>query len=274
MPPAPQPDRLAEIHSLAARSTPNPDIATGLTVMEAVAYVAGLPLSNAPTCTDPRLAAFLTAWSTDLAEDVRHEFLLPLVPDLVGAHRGPKNHFPHLALGWILRETLPSWLGAIGFDEAVRHLARDMPPPVTPAALEEWIAELDGRAPAVGELGGFRFGSARNTAGKAAAAHVVSTWRSTGEAAAADLVEDAFGEKSPEGRTARSALDLIRLAMGRSALTSVAAAQTEKHHDPAASAIRLHDGFRRIRQVSAIRLVRRMTGPKTSDGLVASTSST
>jgi hypothetical protein len=254
----------AEIRSLARRPTPNPRIEDQLTIIEAVAHVAGLPQSEAPTCTNPDLAAFLTNWASDLDDATRDALLLPLVPELIGAHRGPRETFAQLALCWLLRDAVPSWLGAAGFDADARHFANELPAPLTPSALGAWHSDLDARAPAVGEFGGFHLGAARNAAGEAIAAHVLRTQRSTGEGAAADLIKDAFGEGSAEDRVAREALNLLQLAMARSALSSVAAACGERSRDPARVAVLLHDALAGRRRESVLRLVRRMFAPRIS----------
>ena len=54
-------------------------------VMEAVAFVAGLPLSDSPECCCPVIASFMRAWNDGLPCDAdRDRLLKPLIEQLVG----------------------------------------------------------------------------------------------------------------------------------------------------------------------------------------------
>ena len=136
------PARLAEIRSLAGISTPKPRVADQLTAMQAVSYVAGEPLSERPACTDRLLAPFVSSWGEDLDDVERNALLLPLVPELVGAHRGPAQFFGNLALAWMLRDALPAWLRVAGHKQTERFEAQ-LPAPVSPAAIEAWTFEVE-----------------------------------------------------------------------------------------------------------------------------------
>lgn len=257
---APQPDRLAGISSLAARSTSNPDPATSLTIMEAVAHVAGLPISTAPTCTDPRLAAFLTMWSEELPDIDRNE-LLPLVLDLVGAHHKRPDHFPALALSWLLRGPLVDWLDAAELSDEISNLGV-FPAPTTPSALARWSADLEEMRARIGALSVRRTG--KTPASHWAVDHVVRMRHETAEAAAAEIVKDAFGDDSVEARVAEFALCNIHLSMVLTAQAALDRLDAEGHPDPFPKAIAAFVEHQRAQHRSAIALARRMMGSRPS----------
>jgi hypothetical protein len=84
-------------------------------VMEAVAYVAGEPWSDAPTCASPVIAAFLRSWNDALSGADRTRLLRPLIPRLVGsaASREVEERRSYMALDWLIREHTPAWLDLI-----------------------------------------------------------------------------------------------------------------------------------------------------------------
>ena len=96
------------------------DVPTGnrdLCIMEAVAYVAGEPWSDAPACASPTVAAFLRSWN-DTLSDVDRDRLLPAdvwVPRLVGSRGMPEieERRAYLALDWLIRTYTPAWLDLV-----------------------------------------------------------------------------------------------------------------------------------------------------------------
>lgn len=122
-------DRFSEIHSLAREDTkkiviPCPVsqvfVAHEMTVMMAVAYVAGEPLSNRPRCTAPFLSIFAEQWGHALRRHEREDLLLPFVPYLVDARGGGERYLPSMALDWLVRESLPLWLRAVRYSSSPR----------------------------------------------------------------------------------------------------------------------------------------------------------
>ena len=54
-------------------------------VMEAAAYVAGLPWSDSPECVSPIIARFLRNWNDNMrTDDERTRLLAPLIPAVLG----------------------------------------------------------------------------------------------------------------------------------------------------------------------------------------------
>lgn len=88
----------------------------GACIMEAVAYVAGEPWSDAPACVCPVIAAFCRSWNDGLSDKNRDAILRPLVPRLINtrgndavAHRRAL-----MAVDWLIREHAPAWLRVAG----------------------------------------------------------------------------------------------------------------------------------------------------------------
>lgn len=83
-------------------------------IMEAVAFVAGEPWSDAPDCASPVIAAFLRNWNDTLSDEDRDR-LLPAavwVPRLVGSIGNEEVELrrSYLALDWIVRVYTPAYL--------------------------------------------------------------------------------------------------------------------------------------------------------------------
>lgn len=119
------PDRLAEITYLAKGAHDATDDEKSL--LEAVAYVAGLPHSDRPACVSPVLALYGRRLNDVLPDGLRQE-LVPLVPRLVGtAGDGLDEQRGYLALDWLIRTYTPAWLELAGLASeasALRELGR------------------------------------------------------------------------------------------------------------------------------------------------------
>ena len=119
-------ERLARVDTLKSGSHPKPNGEFAACVMEAVAYVAGAPWSDHPTCTCPVITAFMVAWNDGLPNDAdRTRLLLPLVPKLIGT-RGSKaleNRRATMAADWLVRVHTPAWLRLAGLTAQADALA-------------------------------------------------------------------------------------------------------------------------------------------------------
>jgi hypothetical protein len=111
--------RLAQIqgHSLKSGShDPNePNGHFDACVMEAVAYVAGEPWSDAPSCACPVITAFMVSWNDSLPSDAdRDRLLKPLIPIIVGTRSTPavEQRRATMAADWLVRIYTPAWLRA------------------------------------------------------------------------------------------------------------------------------------------------------------------
>jgi hypothetical protein len=85
-------------------------------VMEATAYVAGLPWSDHPTCTCPTLTVFMINWNDALPSDAERDRLLkPLIPKLIGTRGSEKlaERRSYMALDWLIHVNTPKWLDLV-----------------------------------------------------------------------------------------------------------------------------------------------------------------
>jgi hypothetical protein len=106
--PAIDPDRLAQVTTLAAGAHPGGD---AFCAMGAVAFIAGEPVSDQPACASPSIAAFIRTWSDGLPQDERDALILPLIPHLVGTRGSEALERRRLAMvaDWLVRAHVPAW---------------------------------------------------------------------------------------------------------------------------------------------------------------------
>ncbi len=105
------PQRLAQITRLDKGGHDTPT--DGLCFMEAVAYVRGVPHTDHPSCVAPVLGAFGRGLNDILPDDLRQE-LIPLIPLIPGtADDGRDETRSYLALDWLIRTWLPTWLDLV-----------------------------------------------------------------------------------------------------------------------------------------------------------------
>ena len=107
------PTRLAHVLTRDLGASSHVNLNDGLCVMEAVAYVAGEPWSDHPTCACPVIGAFMRAWNDGLpSDDDRNRLLKPWVEKLVGTKSTKKveQRRADMALDWIARVHAPAWL--------------------------------------------------------------------------------------------------------------------------------------------------------------------
>lgn len=83
----------------------------GFCIIEAVAWEAGEPFSDHPTCASPVIGEFLRAWN-DAMNDTDRQMLKPLIPRLVGtaASDAVEQRRSWMALDWMIRVSAPAWL--------------------------------------------------------------------------------------------------------------------------------------------------------------------
>lgn len=98
----------------------------GMSLMEAVAYVAGEPHSDRPECASTVLAAFLRQWSNSL-RDVDRQGLKPLIPRLIdsAAAGHVEARRAWMAADWLIRTHSTAWLDLAGLGvhaTVLRHL--------------------------------------------------------------------------------------------------------------------------------------------------------
>jgi hypothetical protein len=99
----------------------------GLCLMEAVAFVAGEPHTDRPSCVSPVLGAYGRALNDALPHELRQELkvFIPALPGTVGD--GHDERRAYLALDWLIRVHTPMCLEAAGLPreaQSLRSLAR------------------------------------------------------------------------------------------------------------------------------------------------------
>ena len=104
--------RLQKLETYQLMQGSHSDFEGGMCAMEFVAWLAEEPHSDAPDCACPVLAAFMRTWNDSLGDEDRNRLLKPLIPRLVGSRSTPEveKQRSYLALDWLIREFLPTWL--------------------------------------------------------------------------------------------------------------------------------------------------------------------
>ena len=102
---------------------------TEMCVMEACAYIAGEPWSDAPSCVSTVVAAFCRSWNDALPEPPRTELLKPLIPEIIGTRTSEADEETRawMATDWLARVCAPAWLRLAGLTkeaEALESCAR------------------------------------------------------------------------------------------------------------------------------------------------------
>ena len=98
-----------------------------LCVMEAVAWMAGEPHSDAPICASGVITDFLVKWNDALPNNAYREGLLkPLVPKVVNTKASQQVEMKRrkMCADWIIKVYAPVWLNSIGLishADAVRN---------------------------------------------------------------------------------------------------------------------------------------------------------
>ena len=85
----------------------------GVCAMEAVAWLAGEPHSDHPTCTCPVIGAFLRSWNDGIRDDeTRTRLIRPLLPIVLNTRstKAVELTRSYLALDWLVRVQAPAWL--------------------------------------------------------------------------------------------------------------------------------------------------------------------
>jgi hypothetical protein len=96
----------------------------GMSLLEAVSWVAGEPFGDRPRCVSPALAAFGGAWNDALPDDDRDRLLVPLIPALIGTRTTEADDETRtwMATDWLVRVHAPAWIRRAGFGEEADRL--------------------------------------------------------------------------------------------------------------------------------------------------------
>lgn len=147
---APRPaagDRLDPRHLVLARD-PHPS-GDGLTVMEAVACLAGEPRTERPECASPILTDWMIALGQALDDEARQE-LRSYIWRLVDSRGEPRQEATRqwMVLDWFVRVSGPIWLHAVQLGEHAKRLAA-----LTPIGGSETLAAARPAAEAAARAG-------------------------------------------------------------------------------------------------------------------------
>ena len=133
------PTRLAYVQTRPLGASSHANLDDGLCVMEAVAYVAGEPWSDHPTCACPVIASFMRAWNDGLPSDEeRTRLLRPWIVRLVGTKstKAVEQRRADMALDWFVRVQAPAWLDLTEALSSHASAIRALPPLHSRAACE------------------------------------------------------------------------------------------------------------------------------------------
>ena len=158
-------ERLAQVGPLQRGAHSNHE---GMCIMEAVAFVAGEPWSDAPVCSSLVISAFLRRWNDTLNDDRRDVLLRPLILRLIGTSGSDALEMRRaiLAADWLVRVYTPAWLKLAGLTVHAEALAAlpeitdftqcpSLMPILTAARLDAdaaWDAARDALKTTTGEL--------------------------------------------------------------------------------------------------------------------------
>ena len=202
----------------------DPSQGGAMCAMEAVAFVAGEPWSDHPTCTSPVIGAFMRSLNDGLPDAERTALLLPLIPRLVGtrASADVESRRATMAADWLVREHTPAWLRLAGLTSqadalsALPEITNFAQTPSLRGPLEAARTEAAAAGDAAGAAAGAAaWAAARAAAGDAAGAAAWAAARAAARAAAGDAAGDAARA------AAWAKLEPTRIELQRSALRLV-----------------------------------------------------
>ena len=94
-------------------SAVNVDESTKMCALEAVAWMAGEPWSDAPKCACPVIATFVRSWNDGISDDDRRtELLQPLLPLLLNTRstKDVESKRAYLIIDWEMRMRVPAFI--------------------------------------------------------------------------------------------------------------------------------------------------------------------
>jgi hypothetical protein len=183
------------------------DPGSAMSVMEAVAYVAGEPWSDHPECASHVIGVFLRTWN-DTLDDIDRQMLKPYIPRLVGTAAPPavERARAWMASDWLIRTFMPAWLRRAGLTGSAAAL--EGLPEITSTDLIEQALPIMARARQDARVArDAAWGIARDAVG-------ASTWDAVGTSgwsAARAAARSAFWHIAWDvaGETARAAAEVI-----------------------------------------------------------------
>ena len=180
-------ERLDQLEALTLDSGAHASFEQGACIMEAAAWVAGETFSDHPKCVCPVIGAFLRAWNDGVDNDFRQR-LKPYIPLVIGTADSHSQERSWLAMDWMIREYLPTWLELAKITDIAAAL-RKSPPILGPTAL----GNVTGLLASASEQSAAAWAAAWDAAWDAARAAVRAAVRDALTPTVQRLQESAFG---------------------------------------------------------------------------------
>ena len=189
---------MIDLETITLKSGSHNDRDDGVCAMEAVAWLAGEPHTDHPQCTCRVLAAWMRGWNDGLPSDAdRDRLLKPLLPRLLNTRstKAVEERRSFIALDWLIREFLPSWLDGVESLKVHAAAIRALPEIAdiaTATQAGELVVRAAKDAAAAGDAAWAAAGDAARAAARAAAgAAAGDAARAAAWAAAGDAARDA-----------------------------------------------------------------------------------
>ena len=154
--------------------------ADGVCAMEAAAWLAGRPHSDAPVCVCPVIRSFVIAWNDAIPDDARRTALLkPFLLKILETKstEAVELQRSYLAFDWLVRVQTPIWLDLSPNLKAHAVALREL------AAITDQLT-IDAASPKVDAAGAAAWAAARDAARAAAWAAAGAAARDAARAAA------------------------------------------------------------------------------------------
>jgi len=207
----------------------------GVCAMEAVAWLAGEPHSDAPECACPVLTKFVVSWNDAIRDDeTRTRVLRPFLPRLIGTRstHAVEMARSRLASDWFIREMLPAWLDLTPALKEHAGKVRALPPLLDTVTIRAAIPVIEEAGKAASAAGAAAWAAAR-AAARAAAGDAAwdAAWdaaRAAARAAAGDAARAAAWDAAWDAARAAAgaaAWDAARAAAGDALQPTVARLQ-------------------------------------------------
>lgn len=120
-------ERLAWLDTITLDSGGHERYEDGVCAEEAVAYLAGLDITDSPACASPVLRTFCISLNDTWSTEQRQQLKPYLVRQIGTAGDGQDEARSYLALDWLIRTYTPAWLDLAGLTaeaQALRDLRR------------------------------------------------------------------------------------------------------------------------------------------------------
>jgi hypothetical protein len=156
---------------------------------EAIAWLAGEPHSDHPSCLSPVLGAFLRSWNDGMRTNEDRQQLKPFLPRCIGTgNDGHDEARAWMATDWQVRVSAPAWLELVGLADHAQAL-RGLPE-ITAATRATWDPILK----AARKDSAAAWAAAWDAAWAAARAAARDAARAAARDAAWDAARDAAGD--------------------------------------------------------------------------------